>query len=91
MKKILTDKSLNISIVDSDGLLVTQLEMLKQKKADYALSYFNPTNLAMEFSKRIDERQFAVSEVLNVPLYFAIKSSRENAESILAAVNQAMQ
>ncbi|WP_156896289.1 hypothetical protein [Aestuariibacter salexigens] len=90
LKTALDDPNLNINVVAVQSEFEPQLELLHRNIADYAISYFSPSNMALLFSPRINQRDYIASELFSIPMHLALRSTVTDAEQLLAVLNEAM-
>ena len=74
----------------ADGLtLPSQLAMLRNEKAQYAISYLSESNAAMTFSSGFNRGDINLSKLFVLPMYLVIKRDNPNADEIMSKINLA--
>jgi ABC-type molybdate transport system substrate-binding protein len=80
----------NIEVIAIETQFEQLIRYVREGKADYGISYFNPDNVAMLFSQRTNRRSIVASELFRMPLYFVLRTRVENADAIMQRVNASM-
>lgn len=89
LKEHIQDKTNNVLVSFEESNLEQQIVLLKKQRADYAVSYFGPDNIAMMFSKRTNRDNISTSPLFKLPMFFVLRRSVSSAGNIMDRINTA--
>jgi hypothetical protein len=89
LKEHIHDPKNSITVIADELSLSSQLLMLRNKKAQYAISYLGESNAAMTFSKGFKRRELNISELFILPMYLVIKRENPHADELMSKINLA--
>ena len=78
-----------ITVIADELSLSSQLVMLRNKEAQYAISYLGESNAAMTFSKGFKQGELNISKLFILPMYLVIRRENPNAEEFMERINLA--
>ncbi|TRY29879.1 hypothetical protein [Aliiglaciecola sp. M165] len=89
LKEHLIDQTNKVTVHSDQSNLEQQIILLRKNRAKYAISYFGPNNIALMFSKRANRDDIQSSQLFELPMYFVLKKSVDDAPNIMHRVNLA--
>ncbi|MDM7861745.1 hypothetical protein QTP81_14175 [Alteromonas sp. ASW11-36] len=90
LHSLINTPSNSIEVVAIETEFEQLIRYVREGKADYGISYFNPDNVAMLFSQRTNRRSIIASELFRMPLYFVLRAQVDNAASLMDSVNRSI-
>jgi hypothetical protein len=90
LKDTIVDPANNIQLVAIESNFERQMMLLRRKKADYVISYFNPNDVAMMFSSRSKTARLKSSELFQIPLYLVLRRSTPDSAEVMSEINKSM-
>ena len=79
LHKLINTPENQVTVVSIEREFERLIQAVRERKAQYGISYFSPDNVAVMFNRRSNRQSLVASELFQMPLYFVIRRDVDNA------------